>query len=162
MHMDAEDNRDAVQTETPDIERLRDELRQKSEMYMRALADFDNFRKRVDRERAAAVKRGKREVILVFLHALDGFDRALEHAMDDSAPIANGVRSIYRELIRQLEAQGVQRFGSRGEVFDPRLHEAVASVESDELEPGTIVGELQAGYRWDDEVLRPARVTVAR
>jgi molecular chaperone GrpE len=155
-------NPEAVQDAPGELERLRDELRQRNDTYLRALADFDNFRKRVDRERVAAVRRGKREVILAFIHTLDSFDRALEHANDDSRPIVEGVRSIYRELMRQLEVQGIIRFGSRGEIFDPRLHEAVASVESDELAPGMIVSELQAGYRWDDEVLRPARVTVAR
>jgi molecular chaperone GrpE len=162
MDIESEGNPEAVQDESSDIERLRDELRQRNDTYLRALADFDNFRKRVDRERVAAVRRGKREVILTFIHALDGFERALEHATDESQPVAEGVRSIYRELMRQLEAQGITRFGSRGEVFDPRLHEAIASVESDELASGTVVSELQAGYRWDDEVLRPARVTVVR
>ena len=155
-------NRDTAEAEAAEADRLREELRHRNEKYLRALADFDNFRKRVERERAAAVRRGKREVILPFLQALDGFERALERAAEDSQTVLEGVRSIYREMMRQLEAQGIERFGRRGETFDPRFHEAVASVESDELPPGTIVGEVQSGYRCEDEVLRPARVTVAR
>ena len=72
------------------------------------------------------------------------------------------MRAIYRRLLSQLEAQGVNQFTSRGEPFDPRLHEAVTSVESKEHEPDIIIDELQRGYRWGDEVLRPARVSVAR
>ena len=81
---------------------------------------------------------------------------------NDPESVVEGVRAIYRSLLSQLEAQAVNQFRSRGEPFDPRLHEAVTSVESEEHEPDTIVDELSRGYRWGDEVLRPARVTVAR
>jgi molecular chaperone GrpE len=145
-----------------EIDRLKQELRRKENMYLRTLADFENYRKRVERDRTGAARDGKREIILSLLETLDGFERALEHMDDDPESVAEGVRAIYRRLLSQLEAQGVNQFESRGEPFDPKLHEAVTSVESDEHEPDTIVDELRRGYRWGDEVLRPARVTVAR
>jgi molecular chaperone GrpE len=145
-----------------EIDRLKEELRRKENMYLRALADFENYRKRVERDRSGAAREGKREIILSLLETLDGFERAVEHMDDDPESVAEGVRAIYRRLLGQLEAQGINQFVSRGEPFDPKLHEAVTSVESDEHEPDTIVDELRRGYRWGDEVLRPARVTVAR
>ena len=148
--------------EQSEVDQLKEELREKNDLYLRALADFDNYRKRVERDQAEAARAGKREIALTLLETLDSFDRALEHANDDPASIVDGVRAIHRRLLRQLEAQGITQFASRGEPFDPNLHEAVASIESDQYESGTVVDELQRGYRWGDKVLRPARVRVAR
>jgi molecular chaperone GrpE len=145
-----------------EIYQLKEELRQKNDLYLRALADFDNYRKRVERDQAEAARAGKREIALTLLETLDSFDRALEHVRDDPVSIVDGVRAIHRRLMRQLEAQGITQFASRGEPFDPNLHEAVASMESDQYESGTVVDEVQRGYRWGDKVLRPARVRVAR
>lgn len=153
---------DTTAGEPSEIERLKEELRQKDDLYLRVLADFENYRKRVERERVSAARSGKREIILALLETLDSFDRALEHLSDEPTSIVEGVRAIHRRLLRQLEAQGVTPFTSRGEAFDPNLHEAVASMESDDYESGTVADELQRGYRWGDEVLRPARVRVAR
>ncbi len=145
-----------------EIQRLKDELRSKNDMYLRALADFDNYRKRIERDQESTARRGRREMVMALLQVLDDFDRAVEHAASDPSSVLEGVQAIHRRLLDQLEAQGITAFQSRGEVFDPRMHEAVASVESERDEPGRIVDELQKGYRWGDEILRPARVTVAR
>jgi molecular chaperone GrpE len=162
MEPQAQNNRVPPPDGAAEIERLKDELRSKENMYLRALADFENYRKRVEREQGSAARAGKREIILPLLETLDGFERALAHMEDDPESVVEGVRAIYRRLLSQLEAQGVNQFISRGEPFDPRLHEAVTSVESKEYAPDTIIDELRPGYRWGDEVLRPARVTVAR
>jgi molecular chaperone GrpE len=148
--------------EISELDKLKEELRRKNDQYLRALADFDNYRKRVEREQSEASRAGKRELARSLLETLDSFDRALEHAESEPASILEGVRAVHRRLLRQLEAQGITQFASRGEPFDPNLHEAVASIESDDYEPGTVVDELQRGYRWGNEVLRPARVLVAR
>jgi molecular chaperone GrpE len=148
-------------SEPGETERLKEELRREHEMYLRALADFDNYRRRVERERASAARSGKRELILSLLEVLDSFDRALEHAGDSSSSISEGLQAIYRKLQRVVEAQGLTPFDSLGETFDPELHEAIGSVPTGEYESGTVVDEVQRGYRWGDEVLRPARVRVA-
>ena len=145
-----------------EIEQLKQELAREHDMYLRALADFDNYRKRVERERAAATRGGKREVMRPLLEVVDGFDRALNHIGDAPSSISQGFRALYRQLLGLLEAQGVTPLQSVGETFNPELHDAIGTVESEEVEPGEVAEELQRGYRWGDEVLRPARVRVAR
>jgi molecular chaperone GrpE len=131
-------------------------------MYLRALADFDNYRRRVERERAGAARAGKRELLLSLLDVLDGFDRALAQISGTDKSVSEGLQAIHRQLLGLLEAHGVTPFPSQGQPFDPTRHEAVASAESQEYEPGTVIDEYGRGYRWNDEVLRPARVRVAR
>ena len=144
-----------------EIEQLLEQVQKEHEMYLRALADFDNYRRRVERESERAVHDGKREIILSLLDVLDGFELAREHMNDAPPSLLDGVQAIYRKLQRVLEAQGVTPFESRGEPFDPKLHEAVASIKEDVHAPGTVVDQVQRGYRWGDELLRPARVRVA-
>ena len=148
-------------TGSAEIERLKEQLRQEHEMYLRALADFENYRKRVDSERTSAAQRGKREIILSLLELMDSFELALQHADDAPSSLSEGLKAIYRRLRNLLEREGVTPVESLGAKFDPRLHEAIDSVRSEEHEPGTVVEELQRGYRWGDELLRPARVRVA-
>src|SRR5215470_876356 len=88
--------------EPDEVERLKEELRQEHEMYLRALADFDNYRRRVERERASAANSGKREIILSLLEVLDGFDRALEHVSEETSPLSEGFQQIHRKLWRLL------------------------------------------------------------
>jgi molecular chaperone GrpE len=145
-----------------EIAHLKEELRREHDMYLRALADFANYRKRVERERAAAARSGKREVILPLLEVLDGFDRALGHIGDAPSGISEGLQAIHRKLLSLLEAQGVTPLKSVGEPFNPELHDAIGLVESKDYEPGAVAEDIQRGYRWGDEVLRPARVRVAQ
>ena len=145
-----------------EIEQLKQELAREHDMYLRALADFDNYRKRVERERAAAARGGKREIMRPLLEVVDNFDRALSHIGNAPSAISEGLRALHRQLLGLLEAQGVTPLQSVGETFNPELHDAIGSVESEEVEPGAVAEELQRGYRWGDEVLRPARVRVAR
>src|SRR5438876_5596847 len=154
-------NEIATGDEPSEVERLKEELRREHEMYLRALADFDNYRKRVERERATAARKGTREIILSLLPVLDSFDRALEHLGAKPSPMTEGLLAIHRKLMGLLEAQGVTPFNSVGETFNPELHEAIGSVQSDAHKSGEITDEVQRGYRWGDEVLRPARVRVA-
>ena len=144
-----------------ETERLKEELRREHEMYLRALADFDNYRRRVERERTSAARRGKRDLMVSLLDVIDNFDRALEHIGDAPPSVAGGVQAIHRKLLGLLEAQGITPLQSLGETFNPELHEAIGSVETDQYESGTVADEVQRGYRWGDEILRPARVRVA-
>ena len=148
--------------EAAEVTRLKEELAREHDMYLRALADFDNYRKRVERERAAAARGGKREIMRPLLEVVDGFDRALDHIGDVPSSIAQGLRALHRQLLGLLEAQGVTPLQSVGETFNPEVHDAIGSVDSEEFESGAVAEEVQRGYRWGDEVLRPARVRVAR
>ena len=145
-----------------EIDQLQERVRNEHEMYLRALADFDNYRRRVERERANASQSGKRDIILSLIEALDGFDRALQQMGDDNSSILEGLRAIHRRLLAVLEAQGVTPFSSVGETFNPELHEAIGSVKTDAQQPGVVAEEVQRGYRWGNDVLRPARVRVAQ
>ena len=145
-----------------EIERLKEEVRREHDMYLRALADYDNYRRRIERERATAARSGKRELILQLLEVLDGFDRALQHVGDAPSSVSEGLQLLQRKLLGVLEAQGVTPLQSLGETFNPELHDAIGTVQSEEVESGTVADEVQRGYRWGDDVLRPARVRVAQ
>ncbi|HEU5464555.1 MAG TPA: nucleotide exchange factor GrpE [Candidatus Binatia bacterium] len=157
----ANEERAEIESAT-EVQRLKEELRREHDTLLRTLADFDNYRRRIERDRAGAARSGKRDVILSLLEVLDGFDRALNHIDDAPSSVAQGVQAIHRNLLGVLERHGVTRFDSLGEPFDPRFHDAIGTVDSDEVESGTVADELQRGYRWGDEVLRPARVRVAQ
>src|SRR5687767_7668397 len=134
--------------EAQQISSLEMELRRTRELYVRTLADFDNYRKRVERERASSARAGKRKLILGMLDVLDSFDRAVEQMKSADPAIVEGFEAIRRKTAGILEAEGVTPFESKGEMFDPELHEAVASVETDEYPPGSVVDEFRRGYRW--------------
>jgi molecular chaperone GrpE len=165
--MDAEqDEIDRLKAENEHLKRentqQKEELRREHEIYLRNVADFNNYRQRVQRERASAANVGKREIILSLLDFVDDFERALKHIDESEVSISAGLHAIHRRLAGLLEAEGVTPIESVGYPFDPALHEAVGSEESDEQEPDTVLDELTRGYRWGDELLRPARVRVAR
>ena len=149
-------------SEEAENERLREELHREHELYLRTLADLDNYRRRVERERASAAHAGKRELILQLLEVLDDFDRALLHMADVPEWISEGLVTIYRRLTAILQAQGVVPYDSLGKRFDPVQHEATGAVDCEDVEPETVVAEVARGYRWGDELLRPARVRVSR
>ena len=129
--------------------------------YLRLLADFDNYRRRVERERTSAAQTGKRDIILSLLDVVDDFERAMQYMQDERSPLAEGVNSIYRKMLGVLEAAGAAPFNSVGETFSPDLHEAVGSVSSHEYPPGVVAQEARRGYRQGAGVLRPARVLVS-
>jgi len=128
----------------------------------RTQADFENYRKRVAREAAAAQERGCAALAKELLPALDNLDRALEAAASDD-PLLEGVRLVRAELNAALARAGIESFSPQGEVFDPSLHEAMATLpQPPGGEPsGTVVEVYQPGYRLGKNIIRPARVVVA-
>ncbi len=128
----------------------------------RTQADFENYRKRVARESAAAQERGAIALAKEMLPALDNLDRALDAAAPDD-PLLEGVRLVASELSAALARAGIESFSPAGEPFDPALHEAVATApQPPGGEPGgTVVEVYQPGYRLGEQVIRPARVVVA-
>jgi molecular chaperone GrpE len=145
-----------------EVARLKEELRREHDMYLRALADFDNYRGRIDRERAKTANSGKRELVLPLLEVVDGFDRALAHATEVPAGMLKGFQAIHKNLLDLLQRQGVTPVISLGQPFDHAIHEAIGTVESSEYPTGSVAGEVRRGYRFHDELLRPARVRVAQ
>jgi molecular chaperone GrpE len=155
-----EDNQVAIETDERD--RLNADLRREHDLYLRLLADFENFRRRVERDQGKTAAGGKREVIRSLLEAIDGFDRALPCLAEAPPAVAEGIRAIHGRLLYLLEAHEVTAVQSVGEPFDPAVHEAIGTVESGEYPPGTVAEETQRGYRLAGDLLRPARVRVAR
>jgi molecular chaperone GrpE len=154
-----DENSSATQAE---IKRLTQELSRARDMHLRERADFDNYRKRVQRESDSAAQAGKRQLVLGLLDVMDDFERALAYANTASASILVGARVIHQRLTDVLRAQGVVPYPSAGQPFDPTLHEAVDVIKTDQATSGVVLDELSHGYRWGDEVLRPARVRVAQ
>ena len=150
---------------TAEVEQLRRELEAEHRRYLRALADFDNYRKRIERELSERVREGVRKVLLEVLQVLDAFEHVLglekERTEPTASPTGEALQLIHRQLMRLLDACGVRPYESLGRKFDPTLHEAVEAIPSREHEEQTIVREVRKGYRWGDQVLRPARVVVS-
>jgi len=152
-----------------EIQRLREaleaktrELEAQQDRYMRAVAEFDNARKRSAREREEFTRYANESVLRDLLPVLDNLDRALQAARTEpAAAVTTGVELIQRELLRVLEKFGLTPFTSVGQPFDPERHEAVARVQRPELPEMTVAGETARGYLLNGRVLRPALVTVA-
>ena len=125
----------------------------------RTQADFENYRKRVARDAAGAQERGAAALAKDLLPALDNLDRALEAAPDDD-PLLEGVRLVRSELAAALGRAGIEAFRPTGELFDPNLHEAVATVAAPNGGAGSVVEVYQDGYRLGESIIRPARVVV--
>jgi molecular chaperone GrpE len=142
------------------IETLEQDLKAEHDLYLRALADFDNYRRRVERERSRFGREALQALLPELLDVVDDLDRFLKVANEENAPFTDGVRAVRHKLLGLLEKEGVRPFDSVGTPFDPSLHEVVATAK-DEDEAGQVVQELRRGYKWKDDLLRPARVVVA-
>jgi molecular chaperone GrpE len=129
----------------------------------RTQADFENYRKRMMRDVRAAEARGMSRLAKELLPALDNLDRAVAalEGSEQEHHLADGIRLVTAELSAALQRTGIEGYAAKGERFDPVCHEAVAQTPVEGAEPGTIVEVLQAGYRLNDAILRPARVVVA-
>jgi molecular chaperone GrpE len=161
-----------------ELERLREEARQAKEQYLRTLAEADNAKKRLQREKDEFARFAAETVLRGLLPIVDSLDQALvavDRQAELPAPqseaarqagaeaVIKGVHLIYRQLLGLLDKEGVRRIPTVGERFDPHLHEAVAQVQAADGTPdGTIVEEIQVGYTMHGKVIRPAMVKVAK
>lgn len=141
--------------------RVRSELSREHEMHIRALADFDNYRRRIDRERDEAVREVNLGLVRSLLDVIDDLESALKYENSHPETILDYLRAAYRRLLGVLEGQGAAPFESVGQLFDPARHEAVEEIESDQ-QPGTVLQDLRRGWCWGKHLLRPARVSIAR
>lgn len=143
------------------------EVSGKAEEYLdgwqRARAEFANYKKRILKENAEIRQVARGEVIKIYLDVVDDLKRALEDKpnQEESNSWAAGIELIYQKLLTRLETEGVTPMNALGEEFDPTIHEALMTEESDEHESGQIIEVMQEGYWIGDKVLRPALVRVA-
>ncbi len=146
----------------------RAESEQWRDRFVRMAAEFDNYRKRTDREKSESVMLAKSSILMEFLPVIDGCERALKSLKESKASgqasleqYRDGVELLYRQLLDTLARAGVVPIDTIGRKFDPHLHEALGREENSEYEENTVIQELQRGYMFKDRLLRPAQVTVS-
>ncbi len=139
------------------IEELNDRLK-------RQMAEFENFRKRTEKEKSQMFDMGARTIIEKILPVVDNFERGLAAVPEDQKedPFITGMDKIYKQMMTELDGIGVKPIECVGQEFDPDFHNAVMQVENDELESGTVAQELQKGYMYKDTVVRHSMVAVVQ
>jgi len=143
-----------------ELQKERDALK---EQFLRAVADFDNYRKRIERERREQSEYAATDVLLELLPILDNFERALQApAGGDAEAFKRGVELIHKQMLDLLRKRGVTHVDALGADFDPNVHQAVIHEPSEEHREGEVMQELQRGYKLGDRLLRPAMVKVAK
>ncbi len=143
-------DRDSLASEKADLE----------DRLLRLRAEFDNYRRRVERERSDFLQFAAADLVGQVLPVLDDFERALKHETADRE-YAKGIELIFQRLLETLKKMGLEPLEAAGQKFDPNLHQAVQRVETDEAEDQTILEEFQKGYNFRGKLLRPAMVKVA-
>jgi len=148
---------------TAEIESLRDEAASFRDAAQRIQADFENYRKRVERDRTDALKRASEGLVVELLPVIDNLERAIDHATaaGGAGDLLGGVEAVYQQVLGVLARQGVTVMDPFGHQFDPHLHQAVNRVEDPEVDDCTVVEVYQKGYDMHGRVIRPAMVVVA-
>ncbi len=140
------------------------EAKENYDRFLRQLAELDNFKKRMAREKTDAIRYANEGLARDLLPVLDNLERAIEHARGggNGKPLVDGIEMVLKGFLEALSKHGVKQVSALGEPFDPAKHEAIAQVESVHHEPNTVVAEHHKGYYLLDRLLRPALVTVAK
>lgn len=141
-----------------------EELHILQDKYLRLAAEFDNYKRRAQRDRSDAIRYANESILKNLLPIIDNLERAIQCAKDAEAngPLLEGVELTHKQFLETVGKLGVRQISSTGSPFDPAIHQAVAQVESDTAEQNTIIEEFQKGYFLHDRILRPAMVTVAK
>ncbi len=145
-------------------EEMKERIADLEDKVRRQMAEFDNFRKRTEKEKSAMFETGARSVIEKILPVVDNFERGLSTMPEEEkgGAFAQGMEMIYKQLQKELEDMGVKPIEALGQEFNPELHSAVSQVETDEYESGVVAQELQKGYMYRDTVVRHSMVAVAK
>ena len=161
---DSDDKKDGLFKKKKKKDKKDEEIENLTDRLKRQMAEFENFRKRTDKEKGQMFDMGARTIVEKILPVIDNFERGLasvpEENQDD--PFVSGMQMVYKQLMTELEAAGVKAIECAGEKFNPDFHNAVMQVESEELESGTIAQELQKGYMYKDSVVRHSMVSVVQ
>ncbi len=151
-----------AQESDTELAKLRVEAEEHQQRFLRAQADFDNFRRRTLKEKEDLAKYASMKLVTELVPVLDNFERALATAPQGEAEsFTKGVEMIFRQFESVLQAEGVTAMNAVGQPFNPDFHQAIMQVESEEHEEGIVVEEVQKGYMLKDKVLRPAMVKVS-
>ena len=144
--------------------KLEQQIEDLTDRLKRNMAEFDNFRKRTEKEKAQMFDMGAKTIVEKILPVIDNFERGLAAVPDDKKddPFITGMDKVYKQMLTELDAAGVKPIECVGQEFDPDFHNAVMQVENDELESGTVAQELQKGYMYKDSVVRHSMVSVVQ
>ena len=144
--------------------KLQEKVDELEDRVKRQMAEFDNFRKRSEKEKSAMFETGAKSVVEKILPVVDNFERGLAALSEEEMkqPFAEGMNMVYKQLITELEKLEVKPIEAVGCEFNPELHNAVMQVESEEYESGIVAQELQKGYTYRDSVVRPSMVAVVQ
>ena len=156
----------AVEAETLREQLLAKELEAKEnyDQLLRLAAELENYKKRVAREKADAIRYANEGLLKDLLPTLDNLERALEHAKGggNGKPLLDGIELVLKSFLEVLEKHGVTQISAVGEPFDPGKHDALAQIETAEHRPNTVIEQHSKGYHLPGRLLRPAQVTVAK
>ena len=144
-----------------ELESIRTQLSQVNDKLLRTLAEYDNYRKRTQKEKEAIYSDSKSEIVMKLLPIIDNFERAAAAQQPDIETYKKGMDMIFTQLVDSMKSLGVESFGEVGEEFDPNMHNGVMHVEDEELGENQIADVFMKGYKMGDRVLRPATVKVA-
>jgi molecular chaperone GrpE len=160
--LDSSESTEQLQELEKQLEELRNEKADIYDKFLRKAADFDNYRKRTEKERREQQQYALMGFLSELIHILDNFERAFEHSDEQSSPeYQKGVELIYRQLRDLMEKKGLRPMHSEGKPFDPNIHEAISREQREDLPENTVLEELQKGYFFRDKLLRPALVKVS-
>lgn len=155
----------AAEQEEPltELEEAKKEALENYDKYLRISAEFDNYKKRVQKDRTDLINYGNEKLIKELLPIIDSMERALNHVSnsEDIDAFVKGLKLIYEQLLVSLKKHGVERIESIGQEFDPNFHEAMMKVESDEIDDNKVVEEFEKGYLLNSRLLRPSKVSIA-
>ena len=145
-------------------QKAQEELQILQDKYMRLAAEFENYKRRAQRDQSDSIRYGNESLIKSLLPTLDNLERAIKSGTDAGASgaLIEGVELTHKQFLETVAKLGVRQVSSEGAEFDPNIHQAVAQVESETAAPNTVVEEFQKGYFLHDRILRPAMVTVAK
>lgn len=151
-----------VEDKTPEVvETLQAELEETKDKYLRLYAEFENYRKKVQKDKEELARYSNEKLISELLPIIDNLEMALKHT-DEKESLIKGVENTLREMLRILQKFGLTPIESVGKPFDPVYHHAMVQVERDDLEINTVVEELRKGYIFNDKVIRPSLVSVSK
>ena len=141
-----------------------EELQIYQDKYIRLAAEFENYKRRAQRDQSDAIRYANESLLKNLLSTLDNLERAIQCGKDAGASgsLLEGVELTHKQFLETIEKLGLRQVSSAGSLFDPNMHQAVAQVESETVAPNTVVEEFQKGYFLHDRILRPAMVTVAK
>ncbi len=146
-----------------ETERLAAELQDAHDKYLRFYAEFENYKKRVSKDKEELIKYGNEKLLHELLPVIDHLEMALKHATNDaSSGLVQGVEMTLKELKKTLQKFGLTEIAADGQTFDPLIHHAMAQVEREDVEENTVIEEYRKGYMLNDKVIRAAMVAVSK